>query len=180
MRVGPKQLAARSVIHTPSRKVHALERSLSLLLPVRDAQATLSETVHRILEVASDLTDRFELVIIDDGSTDATIEVADDLKRDYPQVRTARHGEPRGKRQAWQTGLRMCSGRIVLCQDPTVQAAVDDLPRVWKSVATGRIPPPPECGYRLVDRGVGQQVHGPSRPTRPNFLHHVRKFALGE
>ncbi|MDY0169255.1 MAG: glycosyltransferase [Thermoguttaceae bacterium] len=157
-----------------------MERSLSLLLPVRNAQATLSETVHRILEVASDLTDRFELIIIDDGSTDATSEVAEDLKRNYPQIRAVRHGQPRGEQESLRSGLRMSSGRIVLCRDPAVQLAVEELPRVWKSLAAGRIPPPPDCSYRLVDRRTGQQLHGPSRPTRPNFLAQVRKFALGE
>ncbi len=177
---GRKLSAARCTLPTPSRKVRALERSLSLLLPVRDAQATLSETVHRILEVASDLTDRFELIIIDDGSTDATSEVAEELKRDYPQIRAVRHGQPRGSQESLQTGLRMCSGRVILCGDAARQLAVDELPRVWKSVATGRIAPPPDGSFRLIDRHTGQQLHGPSRPTRPNFLGHMREFALGE
>ncbi len=157
-----------------------MERSLSLLLPVRDAQATLSGTVHRILEVAADLTDRFELIIIDDGSTDATSEVAAELKRDYPQVRTVHHGRPRGEQESVRTGLRVSSGRVVLCGDAGAPLAIDELPRVWKSVAAGTIPPPPECSYRLVDRHTGQQLHKPSRPSRPNFLAHLRKFALEE
>lgn len=157
-----------------------MERSLSLLLPVRDAQATLSETVHRILEVASDLTDRFELIIIDDGSTDATSEVAEDLKRNYPQIRAVRHGQPRGEQESVRTGLRLSSGRVVLCGDAAASAAVDELPRVWRSASVGTIPPPPKGSFRLVDRRAGQQLHSPSRPARPNFLGHMRKFALGE
>ena len=157
-----------------------MERSLSLLLPVRDAQATLSETVHRILEVASELTDRVELVIIDDGSTDATSEVAAELERDYPQIHTARHGMPRGEQESLRTGLRMSSGRVFLCSDANVGSSVDELPRVWKSIAAGIIPMPPDSAYRLIDRRTGQQLHGPSRPGRPNFLAQVRDFAFGE
>lgn len=170
----------RCSLHGPFRKVSVLERSLSLLLPVRNAQATLSETVHRILEVASDLTDRLELVIIDDGSTDATSEVAAELERDYPQIRTVRHGKPRGEQESLRTGLRMSSGRVVLCSESNVGLNVDELSRVWKSLSGGTIPTPPDSAYRLIDRRTGQQLHGPSRPARPNFLAQVRDFAFGE
>jgi len=157
-----------------------VERSLSVLLPVRDSQATLSDTVHRILEVASDLNDRFELIIIDDGSTDATSEVADDLQRDYPQVRTVRHGRPRGEQASLRSGLRLSSGRIVLCGDPAAPSAADELPRAWKAAVLDGAPTDPECSFRLVDRRTGQKLHGPSRPARPNFLAPVREFTLGE
>jgi glycosyltransferase involved in cell wall biosynthesis len=132
------------------------------------------------LEVASELTDRLELIIIDDGSTDATSEVAAELQRDYPQIRTVRHGKPRGEQESLRAGLRMSSGRVVLSSDSNVGSSVDELPRVWKSVAAGVIPTPPDSAYRLIDRHTGKQLHGPSRPGRPNFLAQVRDFALGE
>ena len=69
-----------------------MQRSLSVLLPVKDAQATLTASVHELLEVAADSSDRFELLIIDDGSTDATSEIAHELTYHYPQVGLIRHG----------------------------------------------------------------------------------------
>ena len=56
-----------------------MERSLTALLPVRNAEATLLETVAEWLDVLPELTSRLELVIIDDCSSDATIEIADEL-----------------------------------------------------------------------------------------------------
>ncbi len=76
----------------------ALNRSLTVLLPVRDAQSTLAATVTEVLEMASDLSERFELLIIDDGSSDATSEVARELSRHYPQIRTLRHDQAVGRR----------------------------------------------------------------------------------
>ena len=76
----------------------AVNRSLTVLLPVRDAQSTLAATVAQVLEMASDLSERFELLIIDDGSSDATGEVAHELSRHYPQIRTLRHGHAVGRR----------------------------------------------------------------------------------
>ncbi len=156
-----------------------MERSLSLLLPVRDAQATLSETVHRILEVASELTDWFEVILIDDGSTDATSEVVAELKRDYPQVRDVRSGRVRGLQESLRTGLRMCRGQIVLYGAPGRQLAIEELPNAWKSAQADNTLPP-ECAYRMIDRRKPPPSHGPSRPGMPNFLARVREFARGE
>jgi glycosyltransferase involved in cell wall biosynthesis len=90
------------------------KRSLTVLLPVQDAQSTLASTVTEVLETAADLTDRFELLIIDDGSRDATSEVAHELSRCYPQVRSVRHSRPLGQEAAVRTGLAQSRGEVVL------------------------------------------------------------------
>jgi hypothetical protein len=101
-----------------SLKGKALERSLTVLLPVCDAQATLAATISEVLDIAADLTDRFELVIIDDGSADATSEVAHELRRHYPQVRVVRHGKPLGWDAALRTGLAHSHGEHILVCEP--------------------------------------------------------------
>jgi glycosyltransferase involved in cell wall biosynthesis len=95
-----------------------LERSLTVLLPVQDAQSTLAETVAEVLEVASDWTEQLELLIIDDGSTDATSEVAQELVRHYPQVRALRHSRPLGRDAAVRTGLARSQGEVVFVREP--------------------------------------------------------------
>jgi glycosyltransferase involved in cell wall biosynthesis len=94
-----------------------LERSLTVLLPVQDAQATLTETVEEVLDVAAELTDRFELLIIDDGSADATAEIAHELTRHYPQIRALRHSKPMGRDAAVRTGLAQSQGEVVFVRD---------------------------------------------------------------
>jgi len=67
--------------------------------------------------VLSDLSSRFELIIIDDGSIDATIEVADELAGCYPQITALRHAKSLGRAVAIRTGMRQSKGDIVLVHD---------------------------------------------------------------
>jgi glycosyltransferase involved in cell wall biosynthesis len=121
-----------SLFPIPSRFAGALLRpSLTVLLPVRNSQSSLAGTVHKVLEVLSDLTNRFELVIIDDGSTDATIEVADDLATCYPQVTAVRHARPMGRSTAVRTGLRRSTGEVVLVRDNDCRLPIEEIPRLW-------------------------------------------------
>lgn len=95
----------------------ALQRSLSVLLPVHNAQSTLADMVADLLEFASDWTHKFELLIIDDGSTDATSEVAHELSRCYPQIRAIRHATRMGRETAIRTGLEQSVGEMVFVRD---------------------------------------------------------------
>jgi glycosyltransferase involved in cell wall biosynthesis len=128
--------------------------SLSVLFPVKDAQATLAASVHQILDVAADTNSPFELVIIDDGSRDATAEVAHELTHHYPQIRLVRHTQPLGHDAAISTGLQRSRGDVVVVHE-------------------GR------DGYRIVER-QHELPHTASRPVRPNYLARLKAFALGE
>lgn len=111
-----------------------MEHSLSVLLPVRNHQDTLAATVTEILEVLPELTSRFELVIIDDGSTDATVEIADELSARFPQVILATHGRPMGAADALRTGLKKSCGEIIFIRDEECGLAIDEIHKLWKAV----------------------------------------------
>ncbi|HEY2761477.1 MAG TPA: glycosyltransferase, partial [Pirellulales bacterium] len=69
---------------------------LSVLLPVHNAQAKLAGMVHRLLDVLPEVTPCFEVMIVDDGSTDATRELGHEFARDFPQVTLVGHAKPIG------------------------------------------------------------------------------------
>ncbi len=171
-----------------------MERSLTVLLPVRNAQATLTATVSELLEVAADLTSQFELVIIDDGSQDATSEVAGELSLSFPQVHFVRHGRPSGREAAIRSGLRCSTGDMVLLRDDASGVGVDGIVRLWQATERQEVVVDlsrSACerrwarfsgghevgspGYQTVDREAFQKLPTPggtvpSQPARPNFI----------
>ena len=138
-----------------------MESSLSALLPVHNAQATLAATVHEFLEILPEVTRDFELVIADDGSTDATIEVADELAVYYPQVSAVRHARRRGRVAAIRTALARSSGEIVLLRDDDCRLPLGEVHRLWRAAAQheivlGRLAPPAESkwpAWKRLDAG---------------------------
>jgi glycosyltransferase involved in cell wall biosynthesis len=106
---------------------------VSVVLPVRDAENRIDQEVRRILDALADLSQhRCELIVVDDGSRDATPEILDDLVLRYPQLRIARHGKPRGIEAAGQTGLEKATGEIVFIQEGNRPVRVEDMRRLFK------------------------------------------------
>jgi glycosyltransferase involved in cell wall biosynthesis len=90
-----------------------LQRALTILLPVRNVQSTLTDTVVQVLDMAADMSERFQVLIIDDASSDATMEVAHDLRMRYPQIRVLRHKKPLGEEAAMRLVLAQIRGEVV-------------------------------------------------------------------
>jgi len=191
--------ASVAVLFPSLPKGKALERSLTVLLPVHNAQATLGAAAIEILDVVSELTERFELIIVDDGSVDATGEIAHELSRSYPQVRAVHHGRQLGHDESLRSGLQQSSGHIVIVRDQARNPAAGEIARLWAALdRPERVLSRPEAsrhrtwsrlsgqhpahqsGYQVIDRSALQGPRRPSQPTRPNYLTRLRNFALGE
>ncbi len=115
-----------------------LKTPLRVLLPVYNAQHRLAEGVTEILEVLPEFADRFELVIIDDGSSDDTAETARALAAQFPQVGVIRHPVRLGLGEAIQTGLDEAAAEIILFGNGAYELDLDDLRTLWRLRDTER------------------------------------------
>lgn len=109
-----------------------MHKSLTILLPVHNVQATLAGQVKELLDFLPEISAEFEILIVDDASTDSTEDVALDLARQFPQVRVLRQNEQRGHHIAVEAGLARTSGEIVFVNDPGVPMIEADVQRLWK------------------------------------------------
>jgi glycosyltransferase involved in cell wall biosynthesis len=71
-------------------------KTLTIIIPALNEEAKIAGTVSAVLPVAHELLDDFELILIDDGSTDTTGQIMDRFKTQDPHVTVIHHPERRG------------------------------------------------------------------------------------
>ena len=95
---------------------------ISLILPAWNEAEGLMAAIAEASSVLEDLVDRgqvaaYEIVIVDDGSTDATAALAAEAAAANPRIRTVSHDRNRGVGAAFRTGLDLVAGDIVVWTD---------------------------------------------------------------
>ncbi|MEQ8786643.1 MAG: glycosyltransferase family 2 protein [Pirellulaceae bacterium] len=108
-----------------------METSLSIVIPIHNAELVLASQVERVLEMAGELTSRFEILIFDDASKDNSIEVAEELSHQYPQVRIARNAQRMGKPQTIKAAMEQSIGDVVVIYDLATPMSGVQLQRLW-------------------------------------------------
>ena len=109
-------------------------------MPVCNAQSDLEAQVERILDLLPELTSQFDVLIIDDGSTDETAEIARNLAARYPQVEAIRLETSRGVDEAIRAGLQHRPGGVVMVHTPEMPLDAQRLRRFCKPHGPSRSP----------------------------------------
>ena len=110
------------------------ELQLTIVMPVYNERATVEQAIASVL--AAGVSDSFELVVVDDGSTDGTGELLRD--RTWPDaVRLLRHERNRGKGAAIQTALAEAKGRFTTIMDADLEYEPADIPLLLEPLRTG-------------------------------------------
>lgn len=93
-----------------------LEASLSVVVPCLNEAANLKETIDDLLHVLAPKCPDLEIIIVDDGSTDTTSGIADDLKNAHSCIRVIRHERPLGLGQSYLEAAQLARGEFfILC-----------------------------------------------------------------
>lgn len=108
-----------------------MDHSLSIILPVRNAEKQLECRVNELIESVAELTDDIEILIIDDGSKDNTEDVAVELCRTYPQIDFVRNSAPLGVAHAAQVGIGRTTGDVIFFHNIEMPVSDDAIRQLW-------------------------------------------------
>src|SRR5438045_3834196 len=119
---------------------------LSVFFPAYNDSGTIASMVIRAVQAASELTPDYEVIVVNDGSVDATAAIADELSRTYPHVRVIHHGNNRGYGGALQTGFAASTKELIFYTDGDAQYDPAELVALW-----GRLTPAAHLvnGYKI-------------------------------
>lgn len=81
------------------------DRSLTIVVPALNEQEKIADTVRGILPLARELLDDFEIILIDDGSTDATGSIMDGFSAEEPRIEVVHHAQRQGVGAAFKSAL---------------------------------------------------------------------------
>jgi glycosyltransferase involved in cell wall biosynthesis len=119
-------------IVAPSTKV-----DVSVLVPAKDEAANLPLFLEQAAAAFQTADATFEVIVIDDGSTDDTWAVLGALVDQYPFVRRMRHRRQRGIADALRTGYLQARGDVLVFYPADLQYKPEDIPRLVAPILAG-------------------------------------------
>jgi len=103
-------------------------KNLSVVFPVHNEADSLGELLSRLLPVLKGLNQSYEVIFVDDASTDRSWEVMKELRANNPHVRLIRFKKNCGESAALEAGFKATRGDVVVAMDADLQSDPKDIP----------------------------------------------------
>lgn len=132
---------------------------LSVIVPVFNEEESLPELCEWISRVMNENAFSYEVILVDDGSTDRSWEIIESLHERYVTIKGIRFQRNYGKSAALNEGFRSCSGDVVITLDADLQDSPEEIPALRNMILHN--------GYDLVS-GWKKVRHDPLSKTVPS------------
>lgn len=138
--------------------------NLSIVVPLKNEAESLPELEAWIRRVAEQHRFSYEILFIDDGSTDTSWTVIETLQAANPNVRAIKFRRNYGKSAALHVGFQAAAGDVVITMDADLQDSPDEIPELYRMIM--------EDGYDLVS-GWKKKRNDPLEKRLPSKLYNA-------
>jgi glycosyltransferase involved in cell wall biosynthesis len=136
---------------------------LSVVMPAFNEEKTIAEVIRRVLNIPY----LFELIVVDDCSTDQTGKIVKELAEQNSKIQYVCQKQNGGKTAALKTGFALTTGEIVIVQDADLELNPEEIENVIEPIIDGRAS---ICyGSRFLVKGAHPALY---------FRHHLANKAL--
>ncbi len=108
--------------------------NLSIVIPLLNEEASLEELFSRIDNVCKSNSLSYEVWFIDDGSTDLSWSIIENLKVQHPQVHAIKFSKNYGKSQALHAAFERTNGDVIITMDADLQDFPEEIPELYSMV----------------------------------------------
>ncbi len=138
------------------------ELNVSIVIPLYNEEESLPELFSWIQKVLSEARLSYELILVDDGSTDKSWQVIQSLAAEHKEIKAIQFQRNYGKSAALQKGFEVVSGTVVLTMDADLQDSPEEIPALYAMIT--------QEGFDVVS-GWKKKRHDPLTKTIPTKLY---------
>jgi glycosyltransferase involved in cell wall biosynthesis len=144
---------------------------VSIVIPFFNEEESLSELIDWIRRVGIENKFKYEIILIDDGSTDRSWEIVADLSEKFKELKAIKFRRNYGKSAALHVGFQAAKGKVVITMDADLQDSPEEIPGLYKMIR--------EEGFDLVS-GWKKKRHDPISKTLPSkFYNYTARIVTG-
>lgn len=145
---------------------------ISIVVPLFNEEESLPELCTWIKKVADENTFSYEIILVDDGSTDASWEVIEKLCTENPCIKGIKFQRNYGKSAALNEGFKVTKGDVVITMDADLQDSPDEIPALQKMIIVD--------GYDMVSGWKKKRYDNKLTKNLPSkFFNRATRMATG-
>lgn len=153
---------------TPASEDNAI--AFSVVIPLYNEEQSLEELHRRLTDTLATLSDRFEIIFVDDGSIDNSFAVIKNLHQRDSRVKAVRFRKNFGKSTALSAGFKKARGKIIVTLDADLQDLPEEIPSLLNKL---------EQGYDLVSGWKKKRKDSLIRKIASRLFNRVTSFFTG-
>lgn len=139
---------------------------LSIIIPVHNEGQTLTAAICKIAEYCESLLSNYEIIVVDDGSTDGTEQIAREMMLLYPCLRMIKLKKNRGKGCAVRNGIFEAKGQYILFSDADLSTPISEAEKLFHYLKKG-------CDIAIGSRKLPSSQINVRQPWYREFLGNV-------